>query len=88
MTTHNKKDIENKIKTILARQLGVDAAKIGRNKAIRDLGIDSFGAVELAFALKDEFKFEIDERNFSEIKTINDIIEIVTTKLGATNESK
>jgi len=76
-----KEDIEKIIKEIIAEQLGLDAEKINSNKPMRELGVDSFGAVEFAFALKEKFAMEISERDFSDVKNVNDVTKYVLSKI-------
>ena len=53
-------DLEQKVKQIIAEQLGKNEADI-KNEAsfIEDLGADSLDTVELVMALEDAFKIEI-----------------------------
>ena len=41
---------------------------------LKSLGFDSFGMVELMFALEDEFRVEITDEMLGGIKTVGDII--------------
>ena len=53
-------DLEQKVKKIIAEQLGKDVEDI-KNEAsfIEDLGADSLDTVELVMALEDAFKVQI-----------------------------
>ena len=55
---------EQKVKDILAKQLGVDKAKITENTNIAtDLGADSLDLVEILMSLEEEFSVSIPESN-------------------------
>lgn len=45
-----------------------------------DLGIDSMGATDMVFSLEDAFSISISDSELFEIKTINDIVELVMQK--------
>lgn len=45
-----------------------------------DLGIDSMGATEMVFSLEDEFDTSISDSELFEIKTVEDIIELLLKK--------
>jgi acyl carrier protein len=57
---HNMSDIEQRVKKIVAEQLGVAEADIKTESSfVDDLGADSLDTVELVMALEDEFEMEI-----------------------------
>ncbi len=67
-----------KVQEIIAKELGIDKAKItGESRLTEDLGADSLDAVEIIMALEEEFKVEIDDSNFQEIKCVNDIVAVL-----------
>jgi acyl carrier protein len=45
-----------------------------------DLGIDSMGATDMVFSLEDAFSISISDSELFEIKTIDDIVELVLKK--------
>ena len=69
--------IFNKLKALIAEQLGVDAETITLEAAfVEDLGVDSLDLVELAMALEDEFGIEeMSEEDMANIKTVGDLVE-------------
>ena len=74
----DKKEIEQKVKEILADRLDIDIKKIKLDSdLVDDLGMDSFKAVELAFAVREEFGVEIKESKFSQINTVRDIVRYI-----------
>ena len=77
MTTAN---IEQKVKNIIAEQLGVgeDEIKI-TSSFIEDLGADSLDIVELVMAIEEEFEVEIPDEEAEKIKTVQDAVNYITT---------
>ena len=69
--------IFNKLKALIAEQLGVDADTITLEAAfVEDLGVDSLDLVELSMALEDEFGIEeMAEEDMANIKTVGDLVE-------------
>ncbi|MFZ2708614.1 MAG: acyl carrier protein, partial [Leptotrichiaceae bacterium] len=60
----------DKIKTIVANQLGVDEAQVTEDASfIDDLGADSLDTVELIMAFEEEFDVEIPDEDAQNIKT-------------------
>ncbi len=72
--------IEQKVKSIIADQLGVgeDEIKI-TSSFIEDLGADSLDIVELVMAMEEEFEVEIPDEEAENIKTVQDAVNYVTT---------
>lgn len=67
-----------KIKKIIADQLGADADEITMDSTfIEDLGADSLDVVELVMAMEDEFDMEIDEDEAENISTVGDVVEYI-----------
>lgn len=67
-----------KIKKIVAEQLGADADDITMDSTfIEDLGADSLDVVELVMAMEDEFDMEIDEDEAENISTVGDVVEYI-----------
>ena len=76
-------DIEQRVKEIIADQLGEDIENITPEKDfVQDLGADSLDVVELVMALEEEFGIEIPEDDAEKIKTVGDAIEYIKQKLG------
>ena len=72
--------IEQKVKNIIADQLGVgeDEIKI-TSSFIDDLGADSLDIVELVMAMEEEFEVEIPDEEAENIKTVQDAVSYITT---------
>jgi acyl carrier protein len=70
-----------KIKSIVADQLGVDEDQITEDASfIDDLGADSLDTVELIMAFEEEFDVEIPDEDAQKIKTVKDVIEYIESK--------
>ena len=77
MTTAN---IEQKVKNIIADQLGVGEEEIKITSSfIDDLGADSLDIVELVMAMEEEFEVEIPDEEAENIKTVQDAVNYITT---------
>ena len=71
---------EQKVKDILAKQLGVDKAKINENTNIAtDLGADSLDLVEILMSLEEEFSVSIPDEAIPNIKTVGDLVAFIET---------
>jgi len=75
-------DIEQRVRKIVAEQLGVAEAEI-KNEAsfVDDLGADSLDTVELVMALEEEFECEIPDEEAEKITTVQQAIDYVEAHL-------
>ena len=63
--------VEQKVKSIIAEQLGVGEEEIKPESSfIEDLGADSLDIVELVMAMEEEFEVEIPDEEAEHIKTV------------------
>ena len=70
-----------KIKSIVADQLGVDEDQVTEDASfIDDLGADSLDTVESIMAFEEEFDVEIPDEDAQKIKTVKDVIEYIESK--------
>ena len=70
-----------KMKTIIAEQLSVDADSIQADSNFKeDLGADSLDLFELVMALEEEFGVEIPCEDLESIATVNDVMEYLKNK--------
>lgn len=75
-------NIENKVKDIIAYELGVDVSTITLEFRIKeDLGSDSLTMVEIVISIEDAFKFEIPDEEAENIITVGDAVEAIKAKL-------
>ena len=77
-------DIEQRVKKIVAEQLGVNEAEIKNESSfVDDLGADSLDTVELVMALEDEFGTEIPDEQAETITTVQQAIDFVSANQKA-----
>jgi acyl carrier protein len=63
--------IEERVKKIVAEQLGVDLEEVKEESSfVDDLGADSLDTVELVMALEEEFETEIPDEEAEKITTV------------------
>lgn len=68
-------EIETKVKEVVARKMGVPADGLSAaTRLAEDLGVDSFGAVELMFELEEAFGLKIPDSEIEHIRTIGDVV--------------
>lgn len=72
--------IEQRVKKIVAEQLGVNEAEIKNESSfLDDLGADSLDMVELVMALEDEFETEIPDEEVEKITTVQQAIDYINS---------
>ena len=75
---------EDKIKSIIAEQLGVKPEEVtGKASFVDDLGADSLDTVELIMALEEEFNIEIPDEDAEKMKTVGDVVKYIEEKAAA-----
>ena len=76
--------IEDKIKSIIAEQLGVIAEEVNPESSfVDDLGADSLDTVELIMALEEEFNVEIPDEDAEKMSKVADVIKYIEEKAAA-----
>ena len=71
--------IEERVKQIVAEQLGVDEDQVTNDASFMDdLGADSLDTVELVMALEEEFDVEISDEDAEKIQTVQDAITYIS----------
>ena len=76
--TYMEGEVFDRIKQIIADQLGVDEDEIVPEASfIDDLGADSPDIVELIMAFEEEFDIEIPDEDAEKIKTVQDVIDYI-----------
>lgn len=76
--------VEEKIKSIIAEQLGVKQDEVTPEASfIDDLGADSLDTVELIMALEEEFSVEIPDEDAEKMTTVGDAIKYINEKASS-----
>lgn len=75
-------NIEQRVKKIVAEQLGVNEAEVkSESSFVDDLGADSLDTVELVMALEEEFNCEIPDEEAEKITTVKQAVDYVNGHL-------
>jgi acyl carrier protein len=70
--------VEEKVKSIIVEQLGVDANEVTPEASfVDDLGADSLDTVELVMAFEEAFNIEIPDEAAEKITKVKDAIEYI-----------
>lgn len=70
--------IEERVKRIIAEQLGVSENEVTNEASYEDdLGADSLDAVELVMALEEEFNLEIPDEEAEKLKTVQQSVDYI-----------
>jgi acyl carrier protein len=76
----NGMPVEQRVREIVAEQLERDVNDVTNTASfIDDLGADSLDIVELVMKMEEEFGIEIPDEEAEKIKTVNDVIQYITT---------
>jgi len=74
--------VEEKVKEIIAEQLGLEKEDIQMDASfIDDLGADSLDIVEMIMTIEDEYDVEISDDDAEKISTVQDAINYIKEKM-------
>ncbi len=80
-------EIEDKVKSIVAEQMGVSKDEITRETSfVNDLNADSLDTVELVMEFEDAFELSIPDEEAEKIQTVGQAIDHIAREV--TNASK
>lgn len=75
--------VEEKVKEIIAKQLGVNASEVVPEASfVEDLGADSLDTVELVMAFEEAFEIEIPDEDAEKITKVKNAVEYIQNKKG------
>lgn len=67
-----------KIKALVAENLGAEESKITENSSFKeDLGADSLDLFEMVMGLEEEFEIEIPTEDLEQIVTVGDVVKYI-----------
>ncbi|MEJ2314174.1 MAG: acyl carrier protein [Nitrospirota bacterium] len=73
--------MEDKVKEIIAKQLGVDISEVKSDASfVDDLGADSLDTVELVMAFEEAFNVQIPDEDAEKIIKVQDAIDYIKSK--------
>ncbi|HSP35471.1 MAG TPA: acyl carrier protein [Thermoanaerobaculia bacterium] len=76
--------VEDRVKSIIVEQLGVDAEEVTPDAAfVEDLGADSLDTVELIMAFEEEFGVEISDDEAEKIRKVRDAVDYIEKRAKA-----
>lgn len=76
--------VEEKVKAIIAEQLGVKPEEVTTEASfVDDLGADSLDTVELVMAFEEEFSIEIPDEDAEKITTVGEAIKYIDEKTAS-----
>ncbi len=70
-------EVFEKVKSMIAEQLDLEAGKITRETTFEDIDADSLDVVELVMALEEEFDLDIADEEVENIKKVGDIVDYI-----------
>ena len=74
----SEEEILEKVKTIVAEQMGVDKNEITRDTSfVNDLNADSLDTVELVMEFEDEFETSIPDEEAEKIQTVGQAVDFI-----------
>ena len=75
--------VEEKVKSIIVDQLGINEAEVTANASfVDDLGADSLDQIELVMAFEEAFGIDIPDEDAENIKTVQNAIDYVEAHLN------
>jgi len=88
MAAPTKKEVAEKVKKLIAEQLGVDEAEVTSSASFMDdLGADSLDQVELVMALEEEFDLSVSDEDTEKMLTVQAVIDYVTGHVKVSRSS-
>ena len=78
-------DLEEKVKEIIAKELGVEREKLTNDASfMEDLGADSLDTVELVMEFEKEFNIDIPDEDAEKLRTVGDALDLSQVQVGVT----
>ena len=80
-------EVAQKVKSIIAEQLGVKIEEVTETASfVDDLGADSLDTVELVMALEEEFGIEIPDEDAEKMTNVGEAVRYIEEKAAKTSK--
>ena len=80
--------IARRVIALLTQRLGISPEMVTPAAELaEDLGVDSVDAVEFALALEREFNVPLPDEVIADVRTVQDVIDLVRERTGALSEA-
>lgn len=77
--------IADRVKKIIAEQLGLETSEVAEDKSMLQLGADQLDEVEIAMGLEDDFEIEIPDSRYLQgdgKTTVAEVINVIERMVG------
>ncbi len=78
--TPTKEQLETRVIDALV-EFGEDREGLSGSSRFEDLDVDSLDLVELAQIVEDEYGIEVQDSDLEQVKTVSDVVELVSARL-------
>jgi len=79
--------VANRVVALFTERLGIPPENVTPSAGLAaDLGVDSVDAVEFTLALEREFNVTLPDTAFSDVKTVQDVIDLLCETVDAPSE--
>ena len=83
-----KTDVASRVMALLTQSLGMPTEMVTPTAELgEDLGVDSVDAVEFALALEREFNMSLPDAIFADVRTVQDVIDLVRERAETLSEA-
>jgi acyl carrier protein len=69
--------VEQKLRRIIAEQMGMNPAEISPDATFDDLGLDSLDSVTLIMAIEEAFDVQISDQDAGKLSTLQDLVDYI-----------
>ena len=73
--------LEKQVLQIVSERVGLPAQEIPMEETFDTLGFDSMGALNILFALEDEFDISIDNQKAARINSVSKLLDVLAEEL-------
>lgn len=84
MTNNAEAEILERVRLVISRNHNFAGTELTLATSLEELGLDSFDAVNITFALEEEFGVEMPGEGLRDVRTVGDVVAILQTVLNNT----